>query len=70
MTETDIDISGAKILIVDDKKENLELLTEILEAQGYDIAFAQDGLKALEVASLFLPDLILLDVMMPGIDGF
>ena len=70
MTETDIDISGAKILIVDDKKENLELLTEILEAQGYDIAFAQDGLKALEIATLFLPDLILLDVMMPGIDGF
>lgn len=47
MTETDINISGAKILIVDDKKENLELLTEILEAQGYDIAFAQDGLKPL-----------------------
>ncbi|SFB82297.1 hybrid sensor histidine kinase/response regulator [Pseudoalteromonas denitrificans] len=70
MTETDIDVSGSKILIVDDKKENLELLTEILEVQGYDIAFAQDGLKALEVASLFLPDLILLDVMMPGIDGF
>ena len=70
MTETDIDISGAKILIVDDKKENLELLTEILEAQGYDIAFAQDGLKALEIATLFLPDLILLDVMMPGINGF
>jgi len=70
MTETDIDISGAKILIVDDKKENLELLTEILEVQGYDIAFAQDGLKALEIASIFLPDLILLDVMMPGIDGF
>jgi len=70
MTESDIDISGAKILIVDDKKENLELLTEILEAQGYDIAFAQDGLKALEVATIFLPDLILLDVMMPGIDGF
>lgn len=70
MTETDIDISGAKILIVDDKKENLELLTEILEAQGYDIAFAQDGLRALEIATLFLPDLMLLDVMMPGIDGF
>ncbi len=70
MNHNTIDITGSKILIVDDKKENLELLTEILEIEGYEIAFAQDGLKAIEIATIYQPDLILLDVMMPGIDGF
>ncbi|WP_028862128.1 hybrid sensor histidine kinase/response regulator [Psychromonas aquimarina] len=65
-----VTIKGSKILIVDDKQENLELLTQILEAEGFEIAFAVDGEQAIKIANLFLPHLILLDVMMPGIDGF
>ncbi|MEW6983404.1 response regulator [Colwelliaceae bacterium 6471] len=65
-----VTIRGSKILIVDDKQENLELLTNILEAEGYEIAFATNGEQAIKIANVFLPKLILLDVMMPGIDGF
>ncbi len=70
MSNTPILTKGCKILVVDDKKENLELMTDILEKQGYDVSFAMDGEKAIRIASLYQPDLILLDVMMPGIDGF
>jgi len=70
MTTNNLTTEGSKILIVDDKQENLELLSQILEAEGYEIAFAMDGEKAIQIATLYLPDLILLDVMMPGIDGF
>ena len=70
MSNEPVFTKGSKILVVDDKKENLELMTSILEKEGYDVAFAMDGEKAIRVASLYQPDLILLDVMMPGIDGF
>lgn len=65
-----INVKGSKILVVDDKQENLELLTQILESEGFEIAFATNGEQAIQIATIFLPDLILLDVMMPGIDGF
>jgi two-component system, NtrC family, sensor kinase len=58
------------ILIVDDTPENLEVLSEALVTAGYRVAVAIDGESAIEQASFALPDLILLDVMMPGIDGF
>lgn len=62
---------AAKILIVDDKPENIDLIMKILEPEGYTLAFATSGAKAIEVTQYFLPDLILLDVMMPpGMDGF
>ncbi|WDE08410.1 hybrid sensor histidine kinase/response regulator [Thalassomonas viridans] len=61
---------GSKVLVVDDKKENLDILTHILEGEGYEVSFAMEGEKAIQIASVYLPDLILLDVMMPGIDGF
>jgi len=70
MSNEPVQIVGSKILVVDDKQENLELLTSILEEEGYEIAFALDGMKAIEIATMYQPDLILLDVMMPGIDGF
>ncbi|MFT4924071.1 MAG: two-component system NtrC family sensor kinase [Phenylobacterium sp.] len=70
MSNEPVFIKGCKILVVDDKKENLELMTNILEKEGYDVSFAMDGEKAIRIASLYQPDLILLDVMMPGIDGF
>jgi len=59
-----------KILIVDDTPANLDVLGRTLEAEGYDISAAPSGEIALEIAVDFCPDLILLDIMMPGIDGF
>jgi CheY-like chemotaxis protein len=60
----------AKLLIVDDKSANLDLLREMLAGPGHQIYFATSGEKALEIAMSVLPDLVLLDVMMPGMDGF
>jgi signal transduction histidine kinase len=70
MSNNLITVKGSKILIVDDKQENLELLTQILESEGFEIAFATNGEQAIQIATIFLPALILLDVMMPGIDGY
>lgn len=59
------------ILIVDDVLENVEVLIRILHREGYDISIAQDGKTALEKTAMSKPDLILLDVLMPGgMDGF
>ena len=60
----------AKLLIVDDKAANLDLLREMLAQLGHQIFFATSGGKALEIATSALPDLVLLDVMMPEMDGF
>jgi signal transduction histidine kinase len=58
------------ILIVDDNPTNLEVLSESLSQAGFQIAVAIDGESALEQVAYYQPELILLDVMMPGIDGF
>jgi diguanylate cyclase (GGDEF)-like protein/PAS domain S-box-containing protein len=58
------------LLMVDDTPANLGLLAQLLEEHGFAIAVAQDGEEAIARARFALPDLILLDVMMPGIDGF
>jgi adenylate cyclase len=57
------------ILAVDDVFENLEIVTLRLEANGYDVITATDGLEALEQTRKHLPDMILLDIMMPKLDG-
>ncbi|HEX5866553.1 MAG TPA: response regulator, partial [Beijerinckiaceae bacterium] len=57
------------ILAVDDTPENLEILRMRLEAQGYEVAEAVDGEDGLAKARELNPDLILLDVMMPKLDG-
>lgn len=61
--------SNPKILLVDDDPDIIELLTYNLEKEGFETASAEDGIQALEVAKAFKPDLILLDVMMPKMDG-
>src|SRR5512147_237265 len=61
---------AARILIVDDHEDNIELLRARLEARGYAIDTAMDGEQALSRVAAAPPDLILLDVMMPRIDGF
>ncbi len=58
-----------KILLVDDVPANLAVLTSALEPQGYEIFAAPNGASALSVAVKVKPDLILLDIMMPGLDG-
>ncbi len=58
------------ILIVDDNASARETLVAMLETQDYHIELAEDGFHALQILQQFQPDLILLDVMMPGMDGF
>ncbi len=60
----------ATILIVDDNPTNLKVLSETISALGWEILIATDGESAIEQAEYAQPDLILLDVMMPGMDGF
>jgi class 3 adenylate cyclase/DNA-binding response OmpR family regulator len=60
----------AKVLIVDDEPIIRNILDGLLSLQGYDMLFATDGLEALDVVKKGAPDLILLDVMMPEMDGF
>jgi len=65
-----IDLTGRRILAVDDDRINLRIIGGILRHEGYEIAEAMSGEQALEVYAEFQPNLVLLDVMMPGIDGF
>jgi two-component system, cell cycle sensor histidine kinase and response regulator CckA len=58
------------ILIVDDTPTNLEMLLDFLEDSGFKVAVAEDGESAVEMAQYAPPDLILLDILMPGLDGF
>lgn len=69
MTTTKAPPSG-RILVVDDTSSNIQALTAILKEQGYQISAATNGRQALEVLERVRPDLILLDVMMPEMDGF
>ena len=64
------ELIGRKILIVDDDRLNIRILGGILKNQGYKLADADSGERALEVYAQSKPDLVLLDVMMPGINGF
>lgn len=59
-----------RILIVDDSFNNLVLLEDLLKELDYDVTLAHDGLEALEKINKNRPDLILLDIMMPKMDGF
>jgi adenylate cyclase len=59
----------ARILIVDDVPDNIDILQMRLESQGYEVVTAGDGLEALEKTRDLLPDLLLLDIMMPKMDG-
>lgn len=61
---------SAQILVVDDVPANVKLLEARLAAEYYEVRTAQSGPAALEIAPAWAPDLILLDVMMPGMDGF
>ncbi|MBN1873050.1 MAG: response regulator [Anaerolineae bacterium] len=64
------EIKLSRILVVDDKIHNVKLLNSILSSKGYDVLTADNGKLALEIAYDVLPDLVILDVLMPGMDGF
>ena len=63
-------MSKAKILVVDDDAISLELMEAMLVPNGYEIITANDGSKAVAIIIEKKPDLILLDIMMPGLDGY
>jgi two-component system, sensor histidine kinase and response regulator len=65
MTET-----AAKVLVVDDEPRNVQLLQDLLEVRGYTVWTADNGEQALRLAMDRLPDVVLLDVMMPRLNGF
>ncbi|WP_376780242.1 response regulator transcription factor [Corynebacterium vitaeruminis] len=62
--------SATRVLVVDDEPNIVELLNVSLKFQGFEVATANSGIEALEVAEEFNPDAFILDVMMPGMDGF
>ena len=59
----------SKILVVDDNPTNLKLAADVLECAGYDVLKATDAEMALVVINAGLPDLILMDIALPGMDG-
>ncbi len=65
-----MDQSKLSVLIVDDNQDIRDLLTHILEPHGFLISTAPDGITALQIIEESPPNLILLDVMMPGISGY
>jgi len=60
---------NAKILVIDDEPNIVNLVTAYLKPEGYEIYTAEDGQQGLKAARAFKPDLIVLDVMLPGMDG-
>jgi DNA-binding response OmpR family regulator len=63
-------MTKARILCVDDDRVMTTLLSMILKKEGYDVNVALDGYEGLRLARWLKPDLIILDIMMPGIDGY
>ncbi len=67
---TEVGLQGDIALIVDDVPENLALLSDALSEAGYTVLVATDGQSAIDSLQRVLPDILLLDAVMPGIDGF
>ena len=66
----DASLKGMKILLVDDSPENIAILERTLGQEGFVMAVSTSGAETLDIAPKIMPDLILLDVMMPGLNGF
>lgn len=62
-------MSDARILVVDDNPTNLKLVSDVLQFEGYTILQAEDAEEAQEIIRNTLPDLILMDIALPGMDG-
>ena len=59
-----------KILIVEDEQMIADMVTMVLKARGYEVIHTPDGSKAIVMAAVHQPSLIILDIMLPGLDGF
>ena len=59
----------SKILVIDDEPGIIKLISAYLKPEGYEVLTASDGESGLKAARAFKPDLILLDIMLPGLDG-
>ncbi len=70
MSEAILNNKTSDIIIVDDEPANLQILTEILKQKGYKVRPAASGKQALQGAGLEPPDLILLDINMPDLNGY
>ena len=70
MSEPAVDARRPLVLVADDDADILNLVSFRLERSGYEVIRACNGVEALEVAQQRLPDLAVLDVMMPGLDGY
>ncbi|WPF89837.1 response regulator [Cyanobacterium aponinum AL20118] len=66
---TDITITPSVILLVDDEESNIVTICDYLEAKGYQLLIAKNGLQALEITKIQHPDLIIMDIQMPEMDG-
>ncbi|SDD15870.1 DNA-binding response regulator, OmpR family, contains REC and winged-helix (wHTH) domain [Paenibacillus sp. UNCCL117] len=62
-------MSGEKILIVDDETEIVELITLYLRKEGFDVLSSSNGAEAIEMVRLYRPDLVILDILLPELDG-
>lgn len=63
-------MASKKILVVDDDPDILDAIGMILEARGYEVVFARDGVECLSKLGIEKPDLMILDLLMPRMDGF
>jgi CheY-like chemotaxis protein len=70
MERTDSEPRLPRVLVVDDEMDHAEIVAALLHRHGYEVALATSGLDAIELSRMLRPDLILLDVYMPAIDGF
>jgi two-component system cell cycle response regulator DivK len=62
-------VTGQRILVIEDNAMNLKLVRDVLQFSGYDVAEARSGEEGVELAGERTPDLILMDLQLPGIDG-
>ncbi len=61
---------SCKVLLIEDNEQNRYLATFLLEKHAFQVAWARDGRLAIEMAQSYAPDLILLDIQLPGMDGY
>jgi CheY-like chemotaxis protein len=70
MSESAATRAGRRILVVDDDHDSAESLAMLFQLMGHDVRAAHNGLAAVDLAEAFRPDLIVLDIGMPGLDGY
>lgn len=63
-------LSNRNVLVIDDESDTLELIKLILESGGFEVMVASSGIEALNIIETVRPDLVLLDIMMPDMDGW